>query len=217
MRKTLSIAAVAATAVLIGCASATAAMQAEPAAAASAMALPAALTESPAGTYEIEPTHTNVQWKLNYQGLVTYIARFDKVSGTVELNPSNPTASSADITIDAASVNTGLPNFDQKIAKDVFKNEANPSIRFVSTAITQTGGNTGTMTGNLTLAGVTKPVTFAVTFNGARNNMFAGGRRNLGISGKTVISRADFGSTQWAPGVGDAVTIEVEAALLKKG
>jgi polyisoprenoid-binding protein YceI len=215
MRNTLPIALLATT-FLIGCATAQAAMQATPAAASATMTPPESFTQSPAGTYEIEPTHTNVTWKLNYQGLVTYVARFDKVGGTIELDPANPTAARADITIEAASVNTGLPNFDAKIAKDVFKNEANPSIRFVSSSLTQTGASTGTMTGEMTLAGVSKPVTFAVTFNGARNNMFAGGRRNIGFSAKTTISRAEFGSTQWAPGVGDAVTIEVEASFLKK-
>jgi polyisoprenoid-binding protein YceI len=223
-------------AALIGCSTAQAAMQSAPATASASPtpagvmapgALPSpvnpapaaapALAESPAGRYEIEPTHTNVTWKLNYNNAVSYVARFDKVSGTVDFDPANPTASRADITIDPTSVNTGLPNFNDKIAKDVFKSEANPAIRFVSTALVAGADPTvGTMTGDLTLAGVTKPVTMQVRFNGARANPFAGGRRAMGFSGVATFKRSDFGSTQWAPAVGDEVRVEVEVYMIKQ-
>jgi polyisoprenoid-binding protein YceI len=233
MRATLPLAILATTA-LIGCATAQAGAAPAAAAAATPVAsvagpapLPApagtpadaaaAMAQSPAGRYEIEPTHTNVTWKLNYNGMVSYVARFDKVSGTLDFDPANPAAARADISIDPASVNTGLPGFNDKIAKDVFKSEANPVIRFVTTGLAgNADGLSATMTGDLSLAGVTKPVSMQVRFNGARNNPFAGGRRTLGFSGVATFKRSDFGSTQWAPGVGDEVRVEIEANFLKQ-
>jgi polyisoprenoid-binding protein YceI len=175
------------------------------------------LASQPAGTYEVEPTHTSVHWRLSHSGLSTYTARFDKIGGTIEFNPQNPTASSANITIDATSVNTGLPNFDKEIAKEVFKAEANPTITFKSTSLTATSPVTGTMTGDLTVAGVTKPVTLNVTYNTGRLSPF---RRvqNVGFSATGSLKRSDWGMNNWLNfGIGDTVDLIIEAEFLKKG
>jgi polyisoprenoid-binding protein YceI len=175
------------------------------------------LAAQPAGTYEVEPTHTSLHWRLSHGGLSTYTARFDKIGGTIEFNPQNPTASSANITIDANSVNTGLPNFDKEIAKEVFKAEANPTITFKSTSLTATSPITGTMTGDLTVAGVTKPVTLNVQYNTGRISPF---RRvqNVGFSATGKLKRSDWGMTNWAAfGIGDEVELIIEAEFLKKG
>jgi polyisoprenoid-binding protein YceI len=174
------------------------------------------LAEQPAGTYEVEPTHTSVHWRLNHAGLSTYMARFDKISGEIQFNPQAPTTSSATIMIDPNSVNTGLPEFDKKIAKDVFKAETTPMIQFKSTSLTATSATTGTMTGDLTIAGVTKPMTLNVTYNTGRMSPFAR-RQNIGFSAIGKIKRSDWGMTNWsAGGVGDDVDLIIEAEFLKK-
>ena len=174
------------------------------------------LAAQPAGTYEIEPTHTSVTWRLSHVGLSTYTARFDKISGSIEFNPTNPTASTATITIDPTSVNTGLPTFDAEIAKSVFKAEANPTIMFKSTGLTATSPTTGTMTGDLSIAGMTKPMTLNVTYNTGRMSPFAR-RQNIGFSASGKIRRSDWGMTNWVNfGIGDDIDLIIEAEFLKK-
>jgi polyisoprenoid-binding protein YceI len=174
------------------------------------------LASQPAGVYEVEPTHTSVTWRLSHSGLSTYTARFDKISGEIQFNPQAPATSSATIMIDPNSVNTGLPDFDKKIAKDVFKAETTPMIIFKSTGLTATSPTTGTMTGDMTIAGVTKPMTLAVTYNTGRMSPFAR-RQNIGFSATGKIKRSDWGMTNWAAGgIGDDVDLIIEAEFLKK-
>jgi polyisoprenoid-binding protein YceI len=206
---------------IYGCATASANASTSAATATAAPATPdtekvANLAAQPAGVYEIEPTHTSVTWRINHSGLSTYTARFDKISGEIQFNPQAPTTSSATIMIDPKSVNTGLPEFDQKIAKDVFKAETTPMIIFKSTSLTATSPTTGTMTGDLTIAGVTKPMTLNVTYNMGRMSPFAR-RQNVGFSASGSIKRSEWGMTNWAGGgIGDTVDLIIEAEFLKK-
>jgi polyisoprenoid-binding protein YceI len=220
MRKALTLALLAPL-VLIACATAS---TTAPTNATAATAAPATvdagkaanLASQPAGTYEIEPTHTSITWRLSHGGLSTYTARFDKISGSIEFNPQAPTTSSAAIMIDPNSVNTGLPDFDKKIAKDVFKAETTPMMTFRSTSLTATSATTGTMTGDLTVAGVTKPVTLAVAYNTGRMSPFAR-RQNIGFSATGKLKRSDWGMTSWMDfGIGDDVDLIIEAEFLKK-
>lgn len=174
------------------------------------------LAAQPAGVYEVEPTHTSVTWRLSHSGLSTYTARFDKVTGEINFNPSAPTSSTATIMIDPNSVSTGLPNFDKEIAKSVFKAEANPMIQFKSTSLTATSPTTGTMTGDLSIAGVTKPITLNVTYNTGRMSPFSR-RQNIGFSASGKIKRSEWGMGNWINfGVGDDVDLIIEAEFLKK-
>jgi polyisoprenoid-binding protein YceI len=220
MRKSVALALLAPLA-LVACATASATA---PTGASTATAPPAVadtakaanLASQPAGTYEIEATHTSVTWRLSHSGLSTYTARFDKISGEIEFNPQAPTTSTATIMIDPNSVNTGLPEFDKKIAKDVFKAETTPMIMFKSTSLTATSPTTGTMTGDLTIAGVTKPMTLNVSYNTGRMSPFAR-RQNIGFSASGKIKRSEWGMTNWAAGgIGDDVDLIIEAEFLKK-
>lgn len=175
----------------------------------------ALLARQPAGAYSVEPTHTSVHWRINHLGLSNYTARFNTIAGTLDFNPANPTASRVDITIDPRSIDTGLPNFNAELAQRVFQADTHPQIRFVSTGLAATSATTGTMTGDLSFAGVTRPVTLEVRFNGGQPNRFAGGRQSVGFSATTTISRAEWGSTWLAPAIGDTVEIAIEAEFLR--
>ena len=220
MRSTFALAMLAPLA-LMACATASATT---PTSAGSATAAPAVadatkvanLAEQPAGTYEIELTHTSVTWRLSHGGISTYTARFDKIGGEIDFNPASPTSSTANITIDPNSVSTGLPTFDKEIAKSVFKAEANPVIQFKSTSLTATSPTTGTMTGDLSIAGVTKPMTLNVSYNSGRMSPFSR-RQNIGFSASGKIKRSDWGMTNWLNfGIGDDVDLIIEAEFLKK-
>jgi polyisoprenoid-binding protein YceI len=100
----------------------------------------------------------------------------------------------------------------------VFDSTKFPQATFKSTAVTRTGSNTGKMTGDLTLHGVTKPVTFDVTFNGGLQSPMGGNGYNLGFHATTVVHRSDFGLTamNWTNFVGDDVKLTVEALFVQR-
>jgi polyisoprenoid-binding protein YceI len=169
----------------------------------------------PAGAYVLDTNHSSVIWSLSYQGIAAYTARFDKMQAELDFNPANPTASALSVSIDANSVNTGLASFDPKVAKEGLGAEKTPQITFSAKELKTTGENQGTMTGELTMNGVTKPATFAVTFNGATRNR--AGKAMLGFTAETTIKRSEWGSNAWAPVIGDDVTITVQAVFSQKG
>lgn len=180
----------------------------------SACATPPVIAPSaaPAGNYTLDPTHASVNWSLSHAGLSNYTARFDDISGALNFNPDAPELSTVDIRIDPKSVSTGLPKFDEEIATsgNYFDADTYPEIRFVSTDIKLTGEATGLITGDLTLKGVTKPVTLDVTFNGAGKS-FGNPGKTLGFSATTKFLRSDYGMSHLVSfGIGDEVTLRIE-------
>ncbi len=172
------------------------------------------ITEMHAGNYVLDPTHARVNWSLSHAGLSQYTARFDDVSGSLDFDPQNPEASRLDIRIDPKSVSTGLPDFDEILANsgNYFDSDRHPEIRFVSTEIKKTTDTTGQVTGDLTLRGVTKPVTLDVTFNGAGKS-FGHPGDTLGFSARGKFLRSDFGMDYLIKlaGIGDEITLQIEA------
>lgn len=169
-------------------------------------------TAAPAGNYKLDPTHASVHWSLSHAGLSNYTARFDDISGALNFNPDKPENSSVDIRIDPKSVNTGLPKFDEEIATsgNYFDADKFPEIRFVSTDIKLTGAATGLIIGDLTLKGVTKPVTLDVVFNGAGKS-FGNPGKTLGFSATTKFFRSDYNMGHLVSfGIGDEVTLRIE-------
>ena len=169
----------------------------------------------PAGVYKIDPRHTSVTWKVMHMGVSDYTARFSAVDGELDFNPKDVTKSVVKVTIPTASVSTGLPDFDKEIAGDKFFNgDKNPNITFNSTSVVKTGADTGKVTGDLTLNGVTKPVTLDVKFYGGISHPMIKGQ-DLGFSATTTIKRSDFGVNYGIPLVGDDVQISIETEFLQ--
>lgn len=183
-----------------------------------------AISEQPAGAYAIDPRHASVTWRIRHAGVGVFVARFDTIGGTVNLDPAHPENSSLTAKIAANSVNTGVLNngerkFDEEIHTQAFGSAANPDITFVSRSIKVTGPTTGEIAGDLTLRGVTKPVTLAASFEGGR--FFAlRGKQLIGFTAHTVISRKDFGASLSNPAadafVGDEVEVLISAELIQQ-
>jgi polyisoprenoid-binding protein YceI len=170
---------------------------------------------APAGLYKEDPGHTSVIAKITHMGLSHFAMRFSKVQGTYVYDPAHPEATKVSITIDPASVLTGVPVLDTELAGDKFMNTAKyPTITFVSTGIHRTGPDQGMMDGNLTMMGVTKPVTLNVVYNGEANAM---GATKMGFSATTTIRRSDFGFGTMIPMLGDEVQIQIETEFAKAG
>ncbi len=184
--------------------------------AAPALAAPAIDAES--GHYVLDPAHASVTWKIMHLGLSNYTARFAKIDSTVDLDAANPANSKLSVTIDANSVRTDFPfpektNFDKEVGGDgrFLNGEKFPEIKFVATKITATGPKSGTVTGDLTLRGVTKPVTLDAKFNGAMKANAMMGAAKIGISAHGSIKRSDFGMTYGGQFLGDTVELLIEA------
>lgn len=181
--------------------------------------------DQPAGTYALDPKHASIVWRIRHGGIGIFVARFDTFNGMLTFDPQNPSASSITTTIDAGSVNTGVLNnsgeraFDREIATQAFGSAANPQITFVSRSIDVTGPTTGTITGDLTLRGVTKSVTLQASFEGGKFVTFRG-KQVLGFSARGTFNRKDFGASLSNPlgdaFVSDIVDVEINAEFIKQ-
>jgi len=174
--------------------------------------------QAPAGAYQVEPRHTVVLFAIPHLGLTDYYGRFEKTSGTLNFTPGAPEKSAVSVTIDTSSVN--VPNSElmgELASTDVFDAAKFPQATFTSTSVERTGPASGRMTGDLTIHGVTKPVTFEVTFNGGAASPMGPGY-SLGFHATATIKRSDFGldKMRWTGFVGDDVKLIIEALFQKQ-
>jgi polyisoprenoid-binding protein YceI len=144
----------------------------------------------PAGTYVLDKRHASLTVKIVHMGFSHYTLRFNGLDGGFTYDPANWQATKVGFTVDPKSVDTNDPAFNKQI-EGYFDADKYPTISFTSTGIQGQDGK-GTMTGDLTFHGVTKPVTLDVTFAGAGHGVIPLGTR-LGFSGQTQIKRSDFG------------------------
>ena len=175
------------------------------------IAAQAAENSSPLDYYQFDKTHTEIMFFVDHLGYSKKIGRFQDYSGGYRFYPARPEQSRIDVTIKTASVDTNVKELDDKLAgKDNFNSAEFPDARFVSTKIEKTGANTGKVTGDFTLMGVTKPVTLDVTFNKAAPFPF-GDKYVSGFSARGTIFRSAFNYTNMLPMVGDQVDLVIEA------
>jgi len=173
--------------------------------------------KAPAGTYELDPRHAGLVVKIAHLGgFSRYTMRFNALTGGFTYDPANWQATKATITVDPKSIDTHDSAFDKQIA-GYFEADKFPAITFVSTAVQGGADGKGTMTGDLTFHGVTKPVTFEITFGGAGHGVTPLGTR-LGLSGATQIKRSDFGISNFVLNqfTGDEVDVAFEVEFEKK-
>ncbi len=169
-------------------------------------------------TWNIDPAHADIIFAAKHMMVTTVRGKFATVSGTLELDPENPTASSGSITIAAASLNTGVERRDGHLRSvDFFDVAKFPEITFVSTAVTPRGGNDYVVTGDLTILGVTRPVALDTEFLGLYPSR--GGARRAGFHATATINREDWGLS-WNVGletggwlVGKDVKLEIDVAV----
>ncbi len=159
-------------------------------------------------TYTVDNTHTFPRFSYSHFGYSTQLSRFDTTRGTVVYDAAAKTGS-VDITIDAKSVNTGYATFNEHIQGEDFLNTAKfPTSTFKSTKVIFKGDKPVKVEGNLTLKGVTKPVTLTVTsFQSMAHPMLK--KPAIGANAFTVVKRSDFGAGKYAPYVGDEVRIDI--------
>jgi polyisoprenoid-binding protein YceI len=188
--------------------------------AAASVASLAAVTAEAADTFVIDPVHTNILFIANHLGYSRMIGQFQEFSGEFSFDEQAVENSAVAVTVNTASVDTDDQARDDHLRSPDFFNAAEfPEMTFASTGIEQTGDKTGKITGDLTLLGVTKPVTLDVTFNQKAPHPLPqySGVEVAGFSATTTIKRSDFGMSTFVPAIGDEIEIilEVEGTQAK--
>ncbi|MBP7710459.1 MAG: polyisoprenoid-binding protein [Rickettsiales bacterium] len=160
--------------------------------------------------YNIEPTHTSVVWFVNHFGFSNPSGKFSEIEGTITFDEKAPAKSAVDVTIKMSGLYTGLKNFEEHLKSDDFFNVKKfATAKFVSKKVTVTGKNTAKIEGDLTLVGVTKPVTLKAKFNKAGINPI-NQKQTVGFSATAVITRSEFGIDYAVPSVSDQVELRIE-------
>ncbi|GIV17067.1 MAG: UPF0312 protein [Armatimonadota bacterium] len=170
-------------------------------------AMPAA-----AQTYQIDPVHTSLVFRVKHMNTAYVYGRFNQVTGSITIDERNPERSSVAIEVDANSVYTANEQRDNHLrSPDFFNTRQFPTITFRSTEVRRVNANTVQVKGNLTIRGVTRPVTANVTLTGKGKN--PQGREIIGFETTFTIRRSEFGIRYGLPALGDEVriTLSVEA------
>ncbi|MBA4761424.1 YceI family protein [Sphingomonas sp.] len=176
------------------------------------------------GSYTVDANHTLVKWEVNHFGFSPLWGLFGQITGTMQLDPKNPAASKVDVTIPVSKMVTGVPGFTAHLLRDGkdggkpdFFGSAPADAKFVSTKVTvDASGEAAQVAGNLTLNGITKPVTLDVDFYGAgKAPAQMGGKENVGFEAEATIKRSDFGLGYAVPLVSDEVELTIAAAFQK--
>lgn len=170
--------------------------------------------------YQIDQSHSQIQFSVRHMMLAKVRGVFEKWSGTIELDEQNPARTTVDITIDAASINTKEDQRDGHLRSPDFLNaEQYPSLRFKSTKVEVQGSNRAKLYGDLTIRDITKPVVLDVEFQGSAKSPW--GTTSYGFSGSTKMNREDWGLT-WNQAletggvlVGKEVQIDIDLELVK--
>lgn len=181
-------------------------------AAAFALTAPA---QAQSAAYGIDPTHTFVTFEVSHFGTSTARGRFDKKDGSIQFDRAGKTGK-LDITIDMASINTGVAPFDKHLqSADFFNVAAHPTARFVADGFTFDGDKVTRINGSLTLLGKTGPVVLTASrFNCYDNPFFK--RQVCGGDFETTIKRSQWGMVYGLPGIPDDVKLTVQAEAIKQ-
>jgi polyisoprenoid-binding protein YceI len=178
------------------------------------------LTRTPAevqaGAYKLDPDHGKITWSVDHLGFSTYVGQFVNVQADLTLDPANPANSQLTATIPLTEVDSNSDGLDAHLQTPDFFDTANhPVATFVSRSVTVDADDPSeaTVIGDLTLRGVTRPVTMEVEFNQAGQSM---GAYKAGFDGEATIRRSDFGIDFALPALGDEVKLHIEGEFVRQ-
>lgn len=166
-------------------------------------------------TYVIDGSHTFPRFEYSHFGYSTQISRFDKTSGQIVLDRAAKRGS-IEVTIDATSVNTGFPVFNEHLqGEDFFDTKKYPTITYRSSKLNFEGDKLASVDGTLTVKGVAKPVRLEITsFYCMPHPMLK--KDACGANAVAKIKRSDFNNGKYAPHVGDEVTLSIAVEAVKQ-
>ena len=168
-----------------------------------------------AGTYSIEPSHTQVTFSVSHFGFTEYSGLFSGASGSLQIDPAHPATAKLEVSMPVARVQTTSAKLDDELKGDQWFDAARfPTATFASTKVTPAGSGRATIAGNLTLHGVTRPVILKARFVGAGVNPLDKSE-TIGFSATGTIKRSAFGVKQYVPLIGDDVTLSIAGAFTR--
>jgi polyisoprenoid-binding protein YceI len=171
--------------------------------------------DAPSGLYHLDPYHWSVTFDVDHLGYSRFVMRFDQMDADLDFHADDPARSAVTARIAAASLDTHVAELDELVrGPDLLDADRFPEIRFVSRQLQPTGKNSGEMSGDLTIDGVTRPVTLAVTFNGGASNPLSD-KYTLGFTASGHFDRSAFGLLRWYPAVGREIRVAIEAEFDK--
>ena len=166
-------------------------------------------------SYTLDPVHTRVAFQVSHAGFSNPVGSFSGTTGTLEFDDKDWTGARLSAQIPIATLELGDDEWQKKILdRTFFDAEKFPEARFVSTRVEPTGATTANVTGDLTLHGVTRPVTLAVTLNALKRHPLTL-KRTAGFSATATLSRKEFGMAAWKSVVGDEVRLIIEAEAVR--
>ena len=169
-----------------------------------------------AGTYAIEPAHTQVTFSVSHMGISPFAGTFSGASGTMTLDPKNLAATKLSVTIPTSSVQTTSSKLSEELVSADWLDAAKfPTATFVATSVTPRGPDSASIDGTLTLHGVSKPITITARFFGAAQNPMSK-KDSIGFLARAQIKRSDFGVSKYVPMVSDETVLVINAAFEKQ-
>ncbi len=169
-----------------------------------------------ADKFLLDASHASVLFSLSHLGFSKTYGRFNSVEGAFTLDADAPEKSSVVVTLDAASIDTNHKERDEHLrGKDFFDTAQYPNLIYKSTSVTRTGENSATVTGDLTMHGVTKPVPLEVTLNKTGPHPRDATKTVAGFSARGALKRSDFGMTYGVPVLGDEVELIIDVETVK--
>ncbi|MDT9600682.1 YceI family protein [Sphingosinicella rhizophila] len=171
-----------------------------------------------AGRYTVDTGHTQILWQVDHLGFSKYDGQFGGVTGTLDLDPANLSGARVAVTIPASGLVTTVDGLTKHMLTPDFLDPAKyPTASFTSTKVEKTGAATARITGDLTLLGVTRPVTLDTRFVGAGPGMDKAKTLNIGFQATGTLKRSEFGMEFGVPMVSDEVDIRINAAFVRVG
>ncbi|MCB9444427.1 MAG: YceI family protein [Ardenticatenaceae bacterium] len=172
-------------------------------------------------TWQIDSAHSQISFSARHMMISKVRGRFENFSGVIDFDESNPAASTVNVEIEAASINTRVEDRDNHLRSADFLDAANhPKLTFAGKRVQVTGDNSGRLIGDLTIRGVAKEVVLDVEYAGQAKSPW--GTTSAGFSASTTINRKDWG-LEWNAAletggvlVGDAINIDIELELVKQ-
>ena len=165
-----------------------------------------------AGTYSVDPAHSQVTFTVNHLGFSNYSGIFGNPTGTLTLDPKDPAKAKVTIDVPINKLVTTVEKLTEHLlSPDFFEQASYPTAHFESTSI-EPSGTKAKISGNLTIKGVTKPVVLDATFVGAG---VMRGKQTIGFDATTTIKRSEFNILRSIPGIPDAVPLTIAVAFEK--
>lgn len=166
--------------------------------------------------YSLDKTHADVVFAVDHLGLSKTYGRFKEVDGTLMLDEQDVSKSSVTFTLQADSIDTNLAKRDDHLrGPDFFNAGEHPTLTFTSTDVKQTSPSTADIIGELTMVGVTRPVTLHATLNHVGDHPRDPSKKAAGFSATTKLRRTDFGMGYGVPFVGDSIDLIIEVEWLR--